>query len=426
MLLGFTSEPGLVAPFIFEGVSEGSGELELTVKIDDVILAQTSVSLDLHDIKWFYDEYYARSFLSRWDAIIDSPAQNIREGQPAYNPQTNEYLLFVHGWNMSGEWEKQRWAETIFKRLWWLGYQGGVGLFSWEGEPPINGYLDLAQDPVNFNNSEFKAWQASAAFSRVMKDLKTAGHKLGVLAHSQGNVVAGEALKNYAGPTIDAYIASQAALSASVYDNDLPPNAQLPWSFFFNYPVIIGVPAPMSIALLAQSRLTTPDIYGHFSTGQPPDTPYFADNQLHVSASRMFNFYNGVDYALTGKRWELNNALKPTNSPPYLFDYAGSSDSYDEHTDHFRRQLEPLSIGDETQRRQILAYCAQSQFKALGTQAVSGGFKNINIQEKPYSFTRFRYSHSRQFRSNLVAEYPYWETVRNSMGFGTSIKKESK
>jgi len=420
---------GLVAPFIFEGVSEGSGELGLTVKIDGVALAQSSVTLELHDIKWFYDEYLAKKSGTRWEASISNIAPNIRDGQAAYAPKTNEYLLFVHGWNMSGEWEKQRWTETIFKRLWWLGYQGGVGLFSWESEPPISGYLDLSKDPVNFNNSEFKAWQASTALAGVMKDLKTTGHKLGVLAHSQGNVVTGEALRKYDGPMIDTYIASQAALSASLYDNNLPPSAQLPWSFFFNYPTILGVPDPVGLALQAQSSLTTPDIYGHFSTGQPPDTPYFADIQLHVCPGSMFNFYNGVDFALTGKRWELNNSLKPTNSPPYLFGYLGSSDSYDELSDHFfslRDPFAPLTVTNENLKYQIFAYCAQSQTRALGTQAVAGGFKNLNLQDAPYEFTKYHYSHSRQFRSNLVAEYPYWETVRNSMGFGTSIKEESK
>ena len=40
-------------------------------------------------------------------------------------PETNDFVLFVHGWNMQ-HYEKSRWTETMFKRLWWQGYMGHV------------------------------------------------------------------------------------------------------------------------------------------------------------------------------------------------------------------------------------------------------------------------------------------------------------
>jgi hypothetical protein len=42
----------------------------------------------------------------------------------------NQYILFVHGWNMSPT-EKTFFANTAYKRLWWQGYQGRFGAFHW-------------------------------------------------------------------------------------------------------------------------------------------------------------------------------------------------------------------------------------------------------------------------------------------------------
>ena len=52
------------------------------------------------------------------------------------------YILFVHGWNMA-PWEKDRFAETAFKRLYWQGYQGRFGEFRWPTDFGFQGHYPL-------------------------------------------------------------------------------------------------------------------------------------------------------------------------------------------------------------------------------------------------------------------------------------------
>jgi len=102
--------------------------------------------------------------------------------------EEKDYILYVHGYNMQ-EFEKQRWIETTTSALAsWL--QRSRGSFTWpcaQSGIPVPPY-----DP-----SEEKAWQSAAQLMALLSSLKTAGYHVHVLAHSQGNVVAGEALRQW-------------------------------------------------------------------------------------------------------------------------------------------------------------------------------------------------------------------------------------
>jgi|SRR5208283_805378 len=39
------------------------------------------------------------------------------------SPEANQYILFVHGWNLQ-PYEKDAFASTAYKRLYWQGYKG--------------------------------------------------------------------------------------------------------------------------------------------------------------------------------------------------------------------------------------------------------------------------------------------------------------
>ena len=142
----------------------------------------------------------------------------------------------------------------------------------------------------------------------------------------------------------------------------------------------------------------------------------------------MFNYFNDLDYALTGKRWELNNVLKPDDVSPYYFDYTGSETQYSEtssNPDQFSRgiisdpNLEILHVGDALQRYKVFSYCAESRVKALGTQDLAGGFDGrcLALRTSTFLFDASHYSHSRQFRSNVAAENLYWAQVFGDCGF---------
>ena len=171
--------------------------------------------------------------VGRWAKIPADSQQHCHQrgddGSPSfqypYDPSidsTTPYILYVHGWNMQ-TWEKDRFAESAYKRLYWQGYQGRFGIFRW---PTGYGFADiwtLATNPTekdNYDLSEYQAWQSATGLLNKLTALNIQyPGQVYMLAHSMGNVVAGEALR-LAGTThvVNTYVTSQAAISAHTYD----------------------------------------------------------------------------------------------------------------------------------------------------------------------------------------------------------------
>ena len=57
---------------------------------------------------------------------------------------------------------------------------------------------------------------------------------------------------------------------------------------------------------------------------------------------------------------------------------------------------------------EIFAYAAESRAAALGIQPSINGFTTFNLVAGLLKYTDAHYSHSRQFRSNIIEEKPYW------------------
>jgi hypothetical protein len=404
---------GKIAPFIFEGAVQGKGELVLSVKVDGIAVTETKVVLDIHDTQWFYDKFVLSNPTDTiWRARVSETATP-NETDYVSIKQSNDYLLFVHGWNMDDD-EKRRWAETIFKRLWWQGYTGKIGLFDW---PCLTFSFvpDVVADAANFADSEFVAWQSAEALAKVLTDLN-GRYNLSVIAHSQGNVVMGEALKKYSGTKkLKTYIATQAAISANTYD--VGDHLDEPRWF-----------------LVAKDE--QPNIYGFFSTGWAPDEPYFKG--LTTKVERSFNYYNLKDWALTGVKWELSNAIKPRYDF-YYSDIVGDKYHFDNTGDRFFRRIPSLypdsndpsqpeeevdlDLGVDVDRYSIFSYILESQIKALGTQNVQKEFVATR-DLKVWGFNKRHYSHSRQFRSNIIQEQSYWRQVINDCRLNTIRQQE--
>jgi len=389
------------SPFLIEGKTIGKGELIFIVKANGDEVYRTSVSLELHDIDWFYDVYKTHvSSGERWEVQVQSSATKVNAA--SYVPETNEKFLLVHGWNMT-ETEKIQWIQTVFKRLWWQGYQGSVALFSWPTLSEYGGFWDVITQPQHFDNSEFRSWCSADALIGVFNTLNASG-KLRVMAHSMGNIVAGEAIRRYSGGhDIHTYIAAQAALSAHFYDNTISATHPInQW--------VYGLYRPLS----------TPDVFGHYYSGEASTSPYHAQNDMHVS--RMLNYFNEQDWALD--LWEMNNVMKPDSFNPYFFDYNGREDQYQEGVDSFYRgpveaPLEVLSLANQRHRYQVFSYIAESRSKALG-QARSSEFIDVNLATE-FGFDGQHYSHSREFRSYISAEWDFWARIMSDCFFGSSI-----
>jgi hypothetical protein len=378
--------------FLLEGCRSGTGDLTFVVKKDGVEMCKASVRLTLQPITYFYDTYSVSVTGERWEAQVATTAHHSETA--GYQPTTDEKFLLVHGWNMEG-WEKRRWAETAFKRLWWQGYQGSVALFDWPTLHGFDGWWDVTVDSRHFDNSEFIAWQSAESLAKVLTELNGGG-TLRVMAHSMGNVAMAEALRKYTGTPLHTYIADKAAVSAQYYDATV---AEREPAQQFN-------------------GADTPDIMGHFASGDSSTQPYMF--RFVWRASRRFNYHNFDDYAL--KSWEINNNIKPDNLV-YQFNYHGSTTSYDESNgeDYFYRgillQHVKLRTGYERDRHQIFSYCAESRSRALG-QAASGvaGFTGWNLYTA-MGYDDHHYSHSREFRSNVAAESAFWRKVSEDCMF---------
>lgn len=359
-----------ISPFILEGRHAGKGDLTFIVKKNGTEICRKGIRLDLRSITAFYQKYIAT--VSSEDNVNTTSAQ---VGNYTYSPPNNEYLLYVHGWNMA-EWEKDRWTETVFKRLWWQKYKGHVGVFQW---PTYTGKL-------TYNASELRAWRSGQALNHRIMALNSAyPGQIRVIAHSMGNVVMGEALRLSSSPVVHTYIAAQAAIPAHCYDNSIANY----WNGF-----------------------TTPNVYGHYFSGQASDAPYLAANSTR--ARTMAQYFNSEDYALR-KWWEINNEIKPDTGNWYYYNEAdGNIDTYNPQAED-KFYYAPLARPDRTMvfpadRFEIFARCAESRSRALGMEPSVAGFGVArNLQD--WGYNGKRYAHSREFKSNIINEWPFWAAV---------------
>ncbi|MDI6809904.1 MAG: alpha/beta hydrolase, partial [Candidatus Eisenbacteria bacterium] len=360
-----------VSPFILEGKTAGKGDLTLIVKMNGNEVCKKAMSLDLRPITEFYEKYVV--------TVIADDNVNTNSGSNAnsttYTPENDEYVLHVHGWNMEG-WEKDRWSETVFKRLWWQRYKGHVGGFQW---PTYTGIL-------TYDASEVRAWRSGEALKNRITSLNsTYSGEIRVIAHSMGNVVMGEALRLFSSSVVHTYIAAQAAIPAHCYDNTVTNY----WTGF-----------------------DTPNIYARYSSGLSPDTPYLAANSSHVGAMALY--FNPVDYALGAIAWQLNNEMKPdlnywyTEGDSNVDSYAPASGDRFYYDSLLPFDERTMTIPDD--RFETFARIVESRSRALGSEPSVNGFGTAR-DLRNWGYNNQHYSHSREFRSNIVDERPFWTAV---------------
>lgn len=355
---------------LFEGGQVGTGELRLVLLKKE---GESYVEIGEGPGVWL-DIKKPNEFVERFtcgdDHLGDVVAVYRHSSSATFAAPTKDeekdYVLYVHGYNMA-EFEKQRWVETTYKRLYWLGYKGRVGGFSWP----------CAQSAPQFDPSEEKAWQSAAQLKAHLANLKAQGYRVHVLAHSQGNVVMGEALRQAGAGSalVRTYIASQAAVAASCYKENVP--------------------------LMPDPGQETPDVYG---TYPPTSLPYFDGSAMSGATSRYVNFYNPVDYALTsasgnGFSWETDQRWKPT--VPFLY-----LTGFQELT---LLGFKTLTFPDD--RFRIFSYAAEAKSKALGVMPTGGVFTSFTNLESNQQYGPEHIYHSGQFRASMATRYRYWQGV---------------
>ena len=371
----------LTVYFLFDGVSGGAGNLKVSLYAADEQGTLTKFAesdptyLNLQDVKGMYDTW-----------TLSDPTSSAASGSSVYtssSPQTSQYLLFVHGWNMTSD-AKDQFANTAYKRLWWQGYKGRFGAFDWPTETGWTTY-----DP-----SEYIAWQSATALKNKLADLNAQyTNNVYLFAHSMGNVVAGEALKlnNTNGNGVRAYVACQGAISAHAYDVHTAD-----WTPIFG-------------------SYNTPD---DFASYPPTHTNYF--NNVSSGGSRA-NFYNTNDYALGW--WVTGQRSKPDNATAPAYHWVTPSST---HPSGYYKQISTFEtdLYYPTNAYEIFAYCVQSPCYALGATPNVGGFGNVNLSGvwgyDPFtSNPNSKYSdhcwHSAEFYFSTIEQSGWWSNLKNSL-----------
>lgn len=412
------------AYFIFEGVGEGKGKLQLALyKDDDKIGVAGEFWIELKNVKKMYQRWNANEVTAsgvHWEVWPNSTASADADSlDPGPVPQADDekdFVLFVHGWNMSRE-DKRAFAETAYKRLWQIGYKGRFGAFFW----PTFYSLTVSDkvDPRNFDGSEQRAWESSGALLGLLAQLnqKYAG-RVHVMAHSMGNVVTSEALHKASGIVVKNYVASQAALPADVFR--LNPDVTSQWAA-----ILAKTLTGHGIVVPGAKPVSTPNVYAYYYPNGRADTYRLnADPQMGApymdgiqGAATWHNYFNPEDWALG--LWVYNQSQKPNGSawaflapplPPYYYTYERGFDN----RWGFVLRDDPLDIpvkGLYTPKDtyEIFCYAAQARSNPTGRQLRVGG--PFSFEKNFSAFGDKHPGHSSQFLYSICERWGYWEKL---------------
>jgi hypothetical protein len=388
------TEPGNVLKFYFlvAGGWEEKGQLSVSLSpfYDPYYKACQSAPafFDIKNIK----KMYQRKGITDTDSSIghraDNPSAGVNVGtwQPdsiAFDPppggtETDECIIYVHGWRNSND-DVCSYAETLYKRLWWQGYRGRFVVFRWP----------CLMDFDSFNSSELHAWRSAQYLKSLVAGLKGEFSQVSIIAHSQGNVVVGEALKQ--GMEIDNYVALEAALPAGCYDDSTQINS---------YSVLMAAettwPGP------------TPERHGKGYVG-------YLNSALENVRGNKARFFNTQDFA-TSIMWVANQfRWKPDGNQSWWYKFKPTSASFmgyfqnvgiEYHVRHWWEFWDNListhrvyPVTDDNESR---AFVARSRSMALGaTGAAVAGFESIPLESSVDDFTAWPSDHSGQFTRRI-------------------------
>ncbi len=387
---------------LFEGKNKGKGRLVFEFrKGGQLMVALPPVCIDLKEVHYMYEtwtvgdvEFAGVYFNNTWPAATAT----MTSGQSLPPPTTNQekdYILFVHGWNVD-IWENENmFANTMFKRLWHLGYKGRYAAFRW---PTFHGWPNPSISLMDhYNGSEERAWNSAAALKQLISDRAAVFNVNGVskvrlYGHSMGNIVCSEALRLFeSSAPVHTYVSAQAAVSAHSWD----PNTKI---------MAIGG------AIVAPSM---PDIYAHFwQTGsshivvekwQLNNNPSYLAPIHMPSNVNYINHYNASDWVL--KNWQVNTRSKPSQ-PKYSYISVNSGFLKSDSIFNKHYQIFP----DE--RYDVFSWAAQSHSYATGAEGATAGVfeqtKSVNLNVGLYPFGIAHKGHSGQFRSTIQKRWLYW------------------
>jgi len=451
-----------VARLLFEGITGSEACLTqpdtcfLEVTIEDEkghAIISKKLYMTLHPVKAFYDHYTVG--VGQSDAPSITPLR-VHDAVFRLTPETQEnrdkYIVFVHGWRMKNA-ERVNFAETALKRLYWSGYDGKFGFFSWPTDwfykPSYlsrgESALKALADPQNYSRSEAIARRTAPALTQWLEQL---GHGVRVFAHSMGNVVVSEALRQFTGTQLmTTYVATQAAEVAGAYD----PTAQdMDVDLSFLQDVVPGCSGRPAFEVAwrclnndnGNIQDIPPDKY-RYTVPNPHDfdatqwgTNYYSG--IAAKAGRIVNFNNFEDAALDA--WRLQQVTKPDNDglpggndstweyeatkdstqPGFFFDHfwvdpPGGVDP----VNHYQELVWDAPDVNGRGNSEILAHIIPGRTLPLGQAGDATGEigSSVDMNSK-YTFRTSNYDHSAQFLSDFSSREVYWRNLIEELRLG--------
>ena len=366
--------------FLFEGASPGPGNLLLTISQNGQVIIQTSVYMELHDIKDLYEQAEISNVTNTWPAMVQQPATSsfrVKSAPPYSSYDAQQLALFVHGWRMT-PWDTEDFSATMFKRLYWQGFQGRFASLRWptrSAETDSNGL-----DYLTFNRSEHVAFQSGTGAAAYFNNLRQrfTNDTISACAHSQGNILMMEALKELAAANqrpLDNYVMMQAAVPAHCYDTTVPY-----YHDFTNEEQIVP----------------TPNTYSNYAAG--------IDNALR---GKIFNFFNTNDYALVSATTNISGmnfnvswiGNEELTKPLAFFGYSYNPANSTAYLTNINYGVTGRTV---TNAFELMPFVARPRSLTVGSLSGVGGMVNGGqLDLFPIGFTGNSFDHSGEFERNI-------------------------
>ncbi|HAV62376.1 MAG TPA: hypothetical protein DCY13_08440, partial [Verrucomicrobiales bacterium] len=380
--------------FLFEASGAGTGQIGLTIWKDDEPIAEHWQEVEFKDVKDMYEQAYITQAIQKWPLMVETnlvSSFRVQNTQALHPDDAAETAVFVHGWRMTHD-DYEIFSDTMFKRLYWSGFQGRFASLRW---PTRSLDTDLPYiEYLTYNRSEHIAFKSGAGTAGYLNDLRGRfpGHTVSVAAHSMGNIVMMETLKQLAAASqrpIDHYVMMQAAVPAHSFDTSVT-----------NLPLFTT----------SESRVPTPNTYHNYAAG--------VTNALREDGE-IVNFYNVEDFALS--KWRLNQSWgttgfapwTPTIKPNTYLGYSTTGTSHLLQTNAWNTDLLLATLyggyytgptRSVTAAHEIMPFVARPRSEAVGVQGGLGGQiqgGELNLQDAGYGFTDASGDHSAQFNWNI-------------------------
>ncbi len=421
------------AYFLFEGASTGNGNLRLvlTSGVGGANMGNPGcLAMDLLDMQDMYQRWTAGEV---WEPGVDwsiRPQTQVMEerGGMLMAPEDTgaheeptptldeekDFILFVHGWNMAHP-DKRAFAETSYKRLWHLGYQGKFGAFFWPTFWNFPGSFHLG----HYDASEHIARNSGDALLGLLTSLnrKHPG-RVHLVAHSMGNVVASEALHKAPTAVVKNYAASQASVPADAFV--LSPSAVWEWPTILQKTTkIIGFRDIPHLPITSTVR--TPNLFAYFCPDitseefQKEPFPEIGSPYMNPfnGATNCINLYNRRDWALG--LWIADQAMKPNRMDflyPYGYGWADEKWAFWRHTPNPKASE---CISSNARIQEILSFIIQAQSYPVGRQAeMKGPFTGKEVCCD--TFGDMHPGHSAQFLFSIAEVWQYWRRLLGESG----------